>query len=85
MAHDPGFTGGARVSATTDADGHLIIRNEAGDVSMVEASPAAYKEAGRFKSERAGGEQGWAHPVVFGGKLYIRDWEALTAYDLQAK
>lgn len=67
------------------ADGHLIIRNEAGAVSLVEASPAAYKEVGRFNSERAGGEQGWAHPVVFGGKLYIRDWEALAVYDLQAK
>ncbi|HLY09018.1 MAG TPA: PQQ-binding-like beta-propeller repeat protein [Planctomycetota bacterium] len=67
------------------ADGHLIIRNEKGAVSLVEASPAAYKEVGRFNSERVGGEQGWAHPVVFGGKLYIRDWDALTCYDLQAK
>ncbi|HVR85857.1 MAG TPA: PQQ-binding-like beta-propeller repeat protein, partial [Planctomycetota bacterium] len=67
------------------ADGHLIIRNEKGAVSLVEASPKAYKEVGRFSSERVGGEQGWAHPVVFGGKLYIRDWDALTCYDLQAK
>jgi outer membrane protein assembly factor BamB len=67
------------------ADGHLIIRNEKGAVSLVEASPQAYKEVGHFDSERVGGEQGWAHPVVFGGKLYIRDWDALTCYNLQAK
>lgn len=67
------------------ADGHLIIRNEKGAVVLVEASPQAYKEVGRFSSERVGGEQGWAHPVVFGGKLYIRDWDALTCYDLRAK
>jgi len=60
------------------ADGHLIIRSEKGAVALVEASPQAYKEVGRFNSERVGGEQGWAHPVVFGGKLYIRDWDALT-------
>jgi outer membrane protein assembly factor BamB len=67
------------------ADGHLIIRNEKGAVSLVEASPQAYKEVGRFNSERTGGEEGWAHPVVFGGKLYIRDWDSLTCYDLKAK
>jgi len=67
------------------ADGHLIIRNEKGAVSLVEATPKEYKEVGRFSSERVGGEQGWAHPVVFGKKLYIRDWDALTCYDLQAK
>jgi outer membrane protein assembly factor BamB len=67
------------------ADGHLIIRSEKGVVALVEASPQAYKEVGRFNSERVGGEQGWAHPVVFGGKLYIRDWDALTCYDLRAK
>jgi len=67
------------------ADGHLIIRSEKGAVALVEASPQAYKEVGRFNSERVGGEQGWAHPVVFGGKLYIRDWDALTCYDLKAK
>jgi outer membrane protein assembly factor BamB len=67
------------------ADGHLIIRNEKGAVSLVEASPQAYKEVGRFNSERVGGEEGWAHLVVFGGRLYIRDWDALTCYDLKAK
>jgi outer membrane protein assembly factor BamB len=67
------------------ADGHLIIRSEKGAVALVEASPQAYKEVGHFNSERVGGEQGWAHPVVFGGKLYIRDWDALTCYDLKAK
>lgn len=67
------------------ADGHLIIRNEKGAVSLVEASPQAFKEVGHFSSERVGGEEGWAHPVIFGGKLYIRDWDALTCYDLQAK
>lgn len=67
------------------ADGRLIARNEKGAVSLVEASPQGAKEVGRFNSERVGGEQGWAHPVVFGKKLYVRDWDALTCYDLKAK
>jgi hypothetical protein len=54
-------------------------------MSLVEATPQGAKEVGQFTTERVGGEQGWAHPVVFGKKLYVRDWDALTCYDLQAK
>jgi len=31
------------------------------------------------------GRNAWAHPVVAGGKLYIRDQESLTVYDVRAK
>jgi hypothetical protein len=27
----------------------------------------------------------WAHPVIAGGRLYIRPGEALLAYDIQAR
>jgi outer membrane protein assembly factor BamB len=67
------------------ADGMLVVRNEQGEVALVDANPESYKEKGRFKSERNGGDQGWAHPVIFGGKLYIRDWDTLTCYDLKGK
>jgi hypothetical protein len=44
----------------------------------------AYREAGKFKIEGRG-KPSWAHPVVSGGKLYIRDQGWLTAYDVRAR
>jgi outer membrane protein assembly factor BamB len=69
------------------ADGHLYCRSEAkgaGTVALVEATPTAYKELGRFTPPSSNADQ-WAHPVVFGGRLYIRDQENLFCYDVKAK
>jgi hypothetical protein len=51
----------------------------------VEASPAGYKEKGRFSLPDPAGQPTWAHPVIFGGKLYIRNQGALFCYDVKAK
>jgi outer membrane protein assembly factor BamB len=67
------------------ADGHIYVRGENGGVALVEASPAGYKEKGRFTLAKSGGDSCWANPAVAGGKLYLRDWENLYAYDLKAK
>ena len=71
--------------STSYADGHLIVRGEGGGVALVEASPAGYKEKGRFNLPKSGGEGAWAHPVISGGRLYLRDWETLYCYDVKAK
>ena len=31
------------------------------------------------------GKKAWAHPVVFGGKLYVRDHDLLLCYDVKGK
>jgi hypothetical protein len=31
------------------------------------------------------GRPSWAHPVVAGGRLYIRNQERLAAYDVKAR
>jgi outer membrane protein assembly factor BamB len=67
------------------ADGHLIVRGEGGGIALVEASPAGYKAHGQFSVPKSGGNGAWANPVVFGGKLYIRDWETLLCYDVKGK
>jgi outer membrane protein assembly factor BamB len=69
------------------ADGHLVVRGEEnkGDIALVEASPAGYKETGRFKLPAFSGMPQWAHPVIIGGHLYIRDEDTLYAYDVKAK
>jgi outer membrane protein assembly factor BamB len=76
------------------ADGLLFLHGENGDVALVEASPAAYREKGRFtplnqpqrRSNGAptGPSKAWAHPVVANGRLYIRDLGTMWAYDVRA-
>lgn len=68
----------------TYADGHLYAFSENGVIGLVEASPTAYKEKGRFRIQQ-GSLPTWAHPVVAGGRLYIRDQDTIYAYDVREK
>jgi outer membrane protein assembly factor BamB len=70
--------------AVTYADGHLYILSENNVVGLVEATPAGYREKGRFSITDQGWPS-WAHPVVSGGRLYIRNQGTLTSYDVRAK
>ncbi len=69
------------------ADGMLIARGEAGagTVSLVEANPAAYKELSKFDQPDRSDKNSWANPVVYGGRLYLRDDNVLLCYNLKAK
>ncbi len=55
-----------------------------GYVALVDASPEEYKERGVFKIPGSTNES-WAHPVVIGGKLYVRDKTAVWCYDIRAR
>jgi outer membrane protein assembly factor BamB len=77
--------------AAIAAEGCLYCYSEAkGECVLAEASPKEWKELGRFeipeksKFPRKGGKI-WTHPVVAGGKLYLRDHEKLFCYDIAAK
>jgi outer membrane protein assembly factor BamB len=70
--------------AVTYADGHLYILSENNVVGLVEATPAGYKEKGRFNITDQGWPS-WSHPVVSGGRLYIRNQGTLTSYDVRAR
>jgi outer membrane protein assembly factor BamB len=70
--------------AVSYADGHLYILSENNVVGLVEATPAGYREKGRF-SIADQGLPSWAHPVVSGGRLYIRNQGTLTSYDVRAR
>jgi outer membrane protein assembly factor BamB len=68
------------------ADGRLYIHGETGDVALVEATPDAYREKGRFAlpdQPDRGRSQAWAYPVVANGRLYLRDLGALWCYDIK--
>jgi outer membrane protein assembly factor BamB len=69
------------------ADGRLYVHGENGEAALVEATPEAYREKGRFtppgQPER-GQSRAWAYPVVANGRLYLRDLGVLWCYDVKA-
>ncbi len=69
------------------ADGRFYLRREdgPGTVALIEASPDGYKELGRFNQPDRSSKNSWPHPVIAGGKLYLRDQDTLLCYDVQAK
>lgn len=78
--------------SVTYADGLLYCREEAdknkaakGTIALLEASPSGYKEISRFDPPDRSDKHSWPHPVVAGGKLYIRDQDVLLCYDVNAK
>jgi outer membrane protein assembly factor BamB len=70
--------------ALVAADGNLYIVGEDNVVGLVEATPAGYREKGRFDI-RDQGWPSWAHPVVTGGRLYVRNQGTLAAYDVRRR
>jgi outer membrane protein assembly factor BamB len=68
----------------TFADGLLFLFSENNVVGLAEATPSGYVEKGRFQVPDQGWPS-WAHPVVIGGKLYLRNQGTLAAYDVKAK
>lgn len=71
------------------ADGRLYLHAENGQILLIEATPQAYRELGRFTPPTPptrinGMEKSWAYPVIANGKLYIRDTQMLWCYDISA-
>lgn len=79
-----------RAGSMTCADGHLYLYGEDdGTAVMIEANPAAWKEAGRLKlpqlsKQRKPSGKIWTPPVVANGKLYLRDQELLYCFDVKS-
>jgi outer membrane protein assembly factor BamB len=70
------------------ADGKIYALNEGdGTVVLAEVSPDGFKQLGQFtldpqSSNRHPQGKVWTHPVVIGGKLYLRDQEYIVSYDV---
>ena len=66
------------------ADGCLYVRSEKdGAMALVEATPDAYREKGRFTPPDSTSKKNavWPHPIVANGRLYLRDQETLFCYE----
>ena len=68
------------------ADGHFYLRSEdKGAVVLIEASPQGYHEHGRFDQPSRTDKKSWTHPVIEGGRLYLRDQDLLLCYEVKGK
>lgn len=65
----------------TFADDMLYCLDERGIMTLVKATPEAYVESGRYEVPEGGKAMHWAHPVVSGGRLYVRHDDKLFTYD----
>lgn len=66
------------------ADGNLYALSENGVVGLIEATPAGYREKGRFRIQQDSLPT-WTHPIIAGGRLYLRDQDTIYAYDVREK
>lgn len=66
----------------TCADGMLYLFADNGNMSLTRPTDTAYEVAGRLTIEDPGERPTWAHPVVFGGRLYVRYGDKLGVYQV---
>ncbi|HEX7182225.1 MAG TPA: PQQ-binding-like beta-propeller repeat protein [Thermoanaerobaculia bacterium] len=78
---EPGH-GGTGSAAVTAADGHLYFRYQNGRMALIEATPQGYRVKGAFSIPDVS-HPSWSHPVVAGGKLYLREQDNLYVYNLK--
>ena len=69
----------------TFADGMIYTLDNRGGVSLVKPSPTRFDRISRFRVPRGGKGLFFAHPVVCGGRLYIRHADHLYAYDVRVR
>ena len=68
------------------ADGRLYCVGECtGKISLVEPTPTGFRVAGQFGLSPKGKCDIRAHPVICGGRLYLRCHETLYCYDVRTQ
>lgn len=72
-----------RSAALTYVDGMLYLLTDGGDVALVPADPGGSNVISQFQLPKGVKGPAWAHPVVCGGRLYLRHGAFLYAYDVR--
>ncbi len=67
------------------ADGMFYCLGERGMMNLVKATPEKYEAVCSFQVPSGGEGMFWAHPVVCGGRIYVRHEDKLFAYDINGK
>ncbi|HTB11451.1 MAG TPA: PQQ-binding-like beta-propeller repeat protein [Bryobacteraceae bacterium] len=70
--------------SVTYADKHLYALGEDGVVGLIDADRDGYREVSRFEYQK-GSLPSWSPLVISDGRLYLRDQDNLTSYDIKGK
>lgn len=76
---------GVGKGSATFADGMLYMLSEKSDLGLAKATPEGLEVISQFKLPEGGEGPSWAHPVVCGGRLYLRHGDNLYAYDVKGE
>ena len=79
----PPLDRGVGKGSLTYADGMLYTRGENGLMGLVQATPAGHRTISQFSPPQEGEGPAWAHPVICGGRLYLRHSDLLYCYDVR--
>ncbi len=63
----------------------LYLVSDQGEIGLVRPNPKKLEIVSQFEMPKKDQGVFYAHPVVCGGRLYIRHGEFLYAYDIGAK
>jgi hypothetical protein len=74
---------GVGKGSLTYADGMLYTLSENSVMGLVRPAAAGYELVSSFNIPKGGKGNSWAHPVVCGGRLYIRHDDFLYVYDVR--
>ncbi len=66
----------------TYADGMFYLYSDRGAMALAKPGNSGFELAGMLEIEDFGKNPTWAHPVVFGGKLYLRYGDRLAIYNV---
>jgi outer membrane protein assembly factor BamB len=73
---------GTGSAAVTAADGHLYFRYQDGTMALIAANPGQYQLKSSFAIPNVRNPS-WSHPVVTGGRMYLREQDALHVYSIR--
>jgi outer membrane protein assembly factor BamB len=73
---------GQNSASVAVADGHLYIRWASGTIALAKATPDGFHVRGSFKIPGSGDRPSWSHPVIVGGRLYLREGDAILCYNV---
>lgn len=75
---------GVGKGSLTCADGTLYTFSESNrTVGLVKPIPEGHQVISQFQIPEGGQGKSWAHPVVCGGRLYVRHGDFLFAYNVR--
>jgi len=76
---------GVGKGSLTCADGMFYTYSERGLMGLVKATPKGHDVISQFRIPKGGKGPAWAHPVVCGGRLYLRHGDFLYCYDIRGE